>query len=428
MILAPSRANPPRFRERELPGQGVMSGTTSHYDANSQLVSTQDWVADMTGYEYMYDSVGCRSQWNDVQHVRQEFRTDSASITTPQHCATDCAYYPPGGNHYSYDSPAYRAPELLQVQDILGHPQVQACLHKTLKSWHNSLYNMNNAHLPDVSVILMEDVPQLSGSLKVIIGLALKIAKYGQRLVDLDVMISKFKHQKMFTRVIVAQREAAQISKLYLGTEFALKQNLRTAEELAAGVARGASRLNTEREITSVREHTFLQLGKSPKCSSWPDISVQPNSHFENIKVTFCITTESKLSVRGSKLEQTLAKVMAKVGVLPQLASIWEATPYSWLIDYIFRTELLLNYVQRANEIGFSNVDIFRTSFSIHIERETTVRGGHYPPRFDCTQKYEYYERCIGADLNFPAILQWVKLPYGDQWLKAFAFFFSQFK
>jgi hypothetical protein len=274
----------------------------------------------------------------------------------------------------------------------------------------------------------MEDLTKLDGSLKVIFGIARKLIVYAKKLANLKSSLYFWKRKRNFAKVYKIQGEIADLSKLYLGTEFAVKQNVRTAIDCIAGVVEGWRALNFDRQVTSVREYcAFESSDIYDLCPGWD--GERDAQKLETVRVWWTITTDSQLSLRGSKLEQALAKVMAKAGVLPQLASIWEATPYSWLIDYVFRTGSLLRYVERANGIGVSDLDIFRTSLSVHIERVTEqVAGRHYPACGVTTRTWEFYERCVSPDLNFPPLMEWFKLPHGDQWAKAFAFFFSQFR
>ena len=431
MILAPNRANPPRYRERDIQGQGDYDGDiTGYFDTwdlgKTVQTSHRSTAINCRGYEYMYDTVGNKGKWNDVQHARWtvEYSPNDQDYVS---CAPGCT----SGLDNAYMKTlnyGYMPQPMNSIQGIISHPKSQAALQKVLQDWHDSLYNMNNALLPDVSIILMEDVPRLTGSLEVIISLMTRIMKVVKLIQDLDVKVSKFEHQKNFTQAIIAQREMRAYGKLYLGYEFALKQNCATATDLIAGVSRAQAHLCKGRETTSQRAFAGFETHTSGDlCPGW-DNRGRSGTISESVRIQYVITSEASINVRGSNLERALAKSMAKVGVLPQLASIWEATPYSWLIDYVFRTGLLLRYVERANSIGFSDVDVFRTAFSVQIERDTECVSKHYPSPAKTLQHYEFYERCIGADLNFPAILQWVKLPHGSQWAKAAAFFFTQFK
>jgi hypothetical protein len=275
----------------------------------------------------------------------------------------------------------------------------------------------------------MEDLPAWKGSIQTIVGLAMRLAAYGRKLTDLKFEAEMWRRKNKLTKALRAQREIRRISKLYLGTEFAVKQNVRTAIDLAAGILGGWTMMQFRKQKTAFRAHGIISVGDGENilCPWWAEQGRELRTQ-EVIRFTWTINTESKLSLKGSDLEQTLAKCMAKVGVLPQLASIWEATPYSWLVDYVFRAGLLLRYVERANEIGMTDLDIFRSSLSFRFEQETTEPGTRHGQGTMETRTFEFYERLVSPDLNFPPVLDWFKLPHGDQWAKALAFFFTQFK
>lgn len=433
MLLAPNRSNPPRYRERELHPSIQLNSEFKYWnpDKNEYERVTQMTNTVPAGYEYMYDNgsrvAGSKKHpWKDCQHMKSTYEY-TAHDFNKTHCDVDCIT---GDSPRTTTDWYFPANPLNQVQDILNHSRVQHGLATCLRRWHDGLYDFNAAALPDVSVILMEDLPHLSGNLVVIVELAHKLANYIRVLTDLRFELDRRLLKKSnYIQIKRIKEEIKSYGKLYLGIEFALKQSVRSATELIAGIAGGAHALRyDERQVTSHREivkfHTWGT--DTTLCPPWE--GERTAQTFETVEVHWCITTNSTLTLRGSQLEQTLAKLMAKAGVLPSLASIWEATPFSWLIDYVFRTGLLLRYVERANNIGFSNLDVMDLALSVFIKRQTQrYAGAHYPTPGITTHDFEFYERCVAPDLAFPAVLQWLKLPHGDQWAKAVAFFTSKF-
>lgn len=428
MILAEMRPQPPRERTRNIGSQATVEGSGNTWNT---VTTGYGWIGtqnqDNSGWESMHDVPQGDGKWNDVQHISEELVFTPYAISR-QKC-TGCLNDPGEIYEWSFEDFYFsNCVPIMQTENIIQHGATQAALHRALSGWHNSLYNLNAKNLPDVSVILMEDVPKLTGSLEVILKIARKIASIGGKLVNLKSSARKWRRKGNVAKAVRADREIARLSKLYLGTEFALKQNVRTATELVAGCVEGWRDLTWEKQTTHVREHFIIETNRSDFGLCDCTAGNHGASTVETVRGSWCITTESQLNMRGTAIEQALAKIMAKAGVLPQLASVWEATPYSWLIDYIFRTGLLLNYVERANKIGFADLDIFRTAFSLNFERETKQLAlPHCGGGGTAIRKYEFYERVIGADLNFPPVLEWFKLPHGDQWAKALAFFFAQF-
>lgn len=306
-------------------------------------------VNDVTfnNHEWIYDVPQGKGSWNDVQHGKVTYIAPAYDSTFQ--CLPSCLIDPHATTVYTVHDYYDRVVQpILSVEEILHHPFVQHKLSQCIRNWHDGLYSLNAKNLPDVSIILMEDLPAWKGSIQTIVGLAMRLAAYGRKLTDLKFEAEMWRRKNKLTKALRAQREIRRISKLYLGTEFAVKQNVRTAIDLAAGILGGWTMMQFRKQKTAFRAHGIISVGDGENilCPWWAEQGRELRTQ-EVIRFTWTINTESKLSLKGSDLEQTLAKCMAKVGVLPQLASIWEATPYSWLVDYVFRAGLLLRYVER---------------------------------------------------------------------------------
>ena len=190
-------------------------------------------------------------------------------------------------------------------------------------------------------------------------------------------------------------------------------------------------------KVISVREIVNLNFASVPfytGCSHGSYAATCPKdreglfSQTEDVRVQITATTKRRSTFDGSRLEKLIVILMRQFAVTPTLDVLWELTPLSWLVDYIFNTQRLISKFNGLSEsyAGITPI-IFQTAVSLSIESEAksywpcALYGIDLPAERQVTRRY--YERNIGVPgTDLAKFAGWINSPGTTQKQNASAF------
>jgi len=336
-------------------------------------------------------------------------------------------------------------PDLPSFDTIVEHPAVQSAISTVVQRWYNDLYRMDPDNLPDMTVFLAE-LREFGGFWTTIYSYALQIIGVLRKMRLWKRRLKRAKRldaKKIAKRTVRdANRALTRLSSDLLSLRFGIMAPIRDCTEIIAALYgymdrfQGLYQHNTYREIVRIpfyaKEHGIDP--SSIACLNTMPCWNQCEGGFQNTheltgewEVTICITSHYTCSLRGSQFEAALAMLLGQLGMMPSLDSFWELTRLSWLVDYFFRTNLLLNKVERLGDLGNKRVFIHDSCVSLKIKRTAVVEGFDGYTGINATGAYNkvvdtYYERVVADGHDLAKLCSMFTTPYGQKAQNALAF------
>lgn len=415
--LQPTRILPSRHRASEFDEGGTY---IRHYHHPNPDYDRDDNMSYLAGtWSDMWDEIG--DGWHDVIH-------DSITRHKTPLCTNWGTSYCGHADYYTFSDgvPVVTSPCIgLQTPGgILNHELVQSAMEEMLREWEIKLYSFRPDQLPDLAVFVAElrDVNSIVTVLwdfsQSLIGLARRKSKLFRKIDKEIKLLTKLESKLKVDRKAIAFHRAKikslrssvkELASLRLGYNFAVKQTLR---ELAQIIGSLYGYIDTMK-FCPTSEHirrvvplklTGKEISSDGGCYSktcydpdWKDI------YWENdVEVTLTINVDFRNTFRGSTTEVLSYLLLSQLGLMPDLTSIWNATKYTWIVDYFLRTQGLRTKLSRNLDSGLQAPIITNSSVSYKVIQN--LKNWHdigceryykHNPKQNVT--VEHYERLVGT-------------------------------
>lgn len=431
--LDPGRAFPSRYRER-YDKSAPFAGTQTYFHPTYYPNGRQP-PAVFSAENYSSE------QFYDVEHGGKinDCLSSKMSVTYPIYTASPFCDHEDhsewSGCPIGVIDPTI-GPEWARPAQIFATNQFQAAAYKLYMRYHDALYHIEPASLPDMAVFMAElrELDSVFSMIKTYavdgIALARTIRYLKSRINKVTSLTHRSGANDRLLRELQERLRTAMSS--FISWKFGIMAPIRDFAKIVAAFSVYCETIKFEPRKWRGFE-TFeceVLLGRGMRTECWgrvcPDTGQPKMTGVSKIRGKIGIVADIENQLLGGSFEKAVEVLLIQLGMFPSVESLWELTRLSWLLDYFFRTPVLLAKAEKFAGLGPIKpvVENFTLSFSftedVEIYNDCWRNGFAMGP--GSVIYHRHYERMTGDVQPLEFIIQMLRRPNTDQTITAVAY------